>query len=139
MLQDFREVIDDETVSGGKKLSPENIHFPPRDIAVQPVEKRCVPVLVGQLIEEVAVLEHIGNGPFGIAKKRHGGFRTQGLRPSRKRFIRHVVFQDIHEALVNFFLRSRKLVEGHRVPVPHQADLASGVVHEELRHRHLSA
>ena len=138
-LEHLGDVIDDEPVAVGEHLAADDVDFPAGDVVVQAVEVGGVVVGLGQLVEQVGVLEHVRHGVRGVADEDHRGFGTERLDTAGERLVRHVVLHDVHERSVGALLLAGELVEGDDVPVPDQADASVGVVDEKLRDGDLAA
>ena len=100
---------------------------------VQAVEVGRVVVALGQLVEQVGVLEHVRHGVRGVADEHHRRLGAERLDAAGERLVRHVVLHDVDERLVGALLLARELVEGDDIPVADQADAPVGVVDEQLR------
>ncbi len=129
--QDLGEVVDDEAVTGGEHLRADRSDLPAGDVVVDAVEPRRVAVGVGQLVEQVGVLEHVRHGVRRVADEGHRGLGSVDAGAARERLVREVVLHHVDEVLVGASV-GRELVERDAVPVTNQADAAAGVVDEEL-------
>ena len=138
-LEDLSQVVDNESVAAGEHLAADLLELPARDVAVDAVKEGGVVVLLGKLVEEVRVLEHVGNSVGRVADEDHGGLRPEGLDAPGEGLVGHIVLHDVDERPVGPLLLAGELVEGDAVPVSDQPDPPVGVVDEELGHRHLSA
>ena len=76
---------------------------------------------------------------LGVAHKDHGSLGPQCFDATRKRFVGHVVLEDVDQRFVRTLGLACELVEGHGVPVAHKTDAPAGIVDEKLGDRHLAA
>ena len=83
--------------------------------------------------------EHVGDGVLGVSDEHHRRLGPERLDAAREAFVGHIVLHDVDERLVDPLLSAGELVEGHDVPISNEANLARGIVHEELWDRHLAA
>ena len=136
--QDFRKIVHHEAIAVGEHLAPNDVHLPARDVEVDPVQKGRIVELVWQLIEQVRMLQHVRHGMPGVPHEHHGRFGPQGFHAPGEGLVGHVVLHDVDQCFIDAFLLAGELVEGHAIPVAHQADFAAGVVHKQLGYSDLT-
>lgn len=132
------EVIDDEAVPGGEHLAAQLAHLPAGQVGMHAVEEGGMMIGLGQGLEQIAVLEHIGYAMLGIAHEGHGGRGAEDVLAAGEALVGHVVLHDVLELGIAFFVGPGKLVEGHHIPVAYQSHAPGGIVDEKVGNAHLA-
>lgn len=138
-LEHLGDVVDHEPIAIREHLPADGVNLPSRDVMVEPVEVARVVIALGQLVEQVGVLEHVRNGVRGVAHEHHRRLCAKRLDSAGERRVRHVVLHDVDERLVRALLLAGELVERHDLPVTDETKPPVGVVDEQLRHGDLAA
>jgi len=75
--QDLGQVIHHKAVSIREHLSADDVHLPPWDIKMDPVQECGIIKLFRQFTAQIRMFQHVRDGMPGIAHKDHGGFGAQ--------------------------------------------------------------
>ena len=69
--ENLGQVVDDEPVAAGEHPAADLLELPSGHIAVDTVQEGRIVVLLGQLLKQVGVFEHVGHGVGGVANEHH--------------------------------------------------------------------
>jgi len=121
LLQRTGQVIDDETVGIPEHPGLHTGHFPPRQVAVEPVEECAVVADPGrERAEQVRCPERDLDIQVEVALEDHRGVGSDRLLAPRVGPRLHVVLEDLEGLRVTHPIKPGNLVESDHVPLADQ-------------------
>src|SRR5579872_7397521 len=130
--ESFRQVVGHKSISIGQNIFGSFGHLPPGHVKMKAVNESQIELL-WQWLKQVrcGTLNQRLDWLIEISDEYQRCVRVDLYNASTKPAVRHVVFHNLDGVRIRY-LHSTNFVKSYHIPMPHQSDLSSRVVVEQI-------